>query len=317
MIRALFTKLGDRDGNFRQQLQTSGFDPRVWELCLFAYLEEAGFELDRRYATPDFVVSRGVASLAIEATTANLSAGDDPAEYLPESVDTILEHLTQRLPIKLGSPLYSKLTKRYWELPQVVGRPLIFAIESFAGGQSLWFSESSLVSYLYGSRSVAWHLADGSLRVVPVPLDEHHHGPKRIPSGFFATPDAEHVSAVIFSNSGTVAKLNRMGAQSRVGCEAITRMFRVGLAYDHAPDAAVPKLFHYQIGEHQETWGEGLSVIHNPRALFPVDESLFPGTAQYFADGETIYAHMPAFHPFGSVTYTFLRSDDDGPREPA
>ncbi len=44
----------DVDGNFVEQFQTSAFDARIWELYLFAVLDEAGYLVDRRYPTPDF-----------------------------------------------------------------------------------------------------------------------------------------------------------------------------------------------------------------------------------------------------------------------
>lgn len=302
MIRRLYEQLGDRDGNFREQFQSGGFDARIWELCLFAYLQEAGFQVDRRHASPDFVVEKDRVALTIEATTANLSTEDDPTEFEPESQEQILYHITQRLPIKLGSPLFSKLNKRYWELPHIAGKPLLLAIESFAGGHSLWFADSSLASYLYGSRAIPWRLADGSLRVTNVPIEEHQHRLKKIPSGFFDSADTENISAVIFSNSGTIAKLNRMALQEGIEREGIARMFRVGFCYDHDPNAAVPLPFSYGLGEHEETWGEGTTVIHNPNALHPVDEAIFPNACHYFKDGEAIYAHVPSFHPFASRT---------------
>lgn len=302
MIDRLFVELGDRDGNFREQFQTGGFDARIWELCVYALLVESGFHLNRDHATPDFLVNKEGVDLAIEVTTANLSAADDPSDFEPESEQEILLHTSERLPIKLGSPLFTKLNRRYWELEHVRGRPLLIAIESFAGGQSLWFADSSLASYLYGSRAIPWRLADGSLRVTPVPVAEHRVGGKRIPSGFFNQLKTENISAIIFSNSGTIAKLNRMALQEGIESDAIVKMIRAGFAYDHDPDAAVPLSFSYGLDEHRETWIEGTTIIHNPHALYPVDERLFPGACHYFQDDETVYAHVPPFHPFASRT---------------
>lgn len=226
MIDRLFGELGDRDGNFREQFQTSGFDARIWELCVYGLLVESGFHLQRDHATPDFVVNKDGVELALEVTTANLSAADDPSDFEPESEQEILLHTSERLPIKLGSPLFTKLNRRYWELEHVRGRPLLIAIESFAGGQSLWFADSSLASYLYGSRAIPWRLADGSLRVTTMPLAEHRIGRKRIPSSFFNQPETENISAIIFSNSGTIAKFNRMALQEGIERDAIVKMIR-------------------------------------------------------------------------------------------
>jgi transposase InsO family protein len=48
---------------------------------------------------------------------------------------------------------------------------------------------------------------------VPTKVTTHHWGTKEIPSGFFDLPDAEHVSAVLFNSSGTIAKFNRINCQ--------------------------------------------------------------------------------------------------------
>ena len=48
----------DRDGNFVEQLQTSAFDARLWELYLHACLVEWGFALDNTFEAPDYVASK-------------------------------------------------------------------------------------------------------------------------------------------------------------------------------------------------------------------------------------------------------------------
>ena len=108
-------------------------------------------------------------------------------------------HIEQELPIRLGSALFSKLAKRYWEQPHVADLPLVVAVESFASEDSLLFSETALAAYLFGRRAVAQRLADGTLFVTSEEIDSHQHGSKTIPSGFFYDqPEAEHVSAVLF-----------------------------------------------------------------------------------------------------------------------
>jgi hypothetical protein len=54
MMQQVFQRMGDRGGNFRQQLQTEGFDARVWELYLYAAFSEAGYTIDTEQAVPDF-----------------------------------------------------------------------------------------------------------------------------------------------------------------------------------------------------------------------------------------------------------------------
>ena len=74
MIREVFRSYTDRDGNFVQQFQTTGFDARIWELYLHAYLTDRGFAF-LPTVSPDYVVSKGREPVAIEAVTANPTQG--------------------------------------------------------------------------------------------------------------------------------------------------------------------------------------------------------------------------------------------------
>ena len=115
---------------------------------------------------------------------------------------------------------------------------------------------------------------------------------------------AEHVSAVIFSNSGTVAKFNRMGVVTGFGSDRI-KMYRVGVAVDHDPGAIGPKQFEMNIrsADYTENWVEGLEVYHNPQASIPLDPSLLPGAAHIFLDDNgIIVARVPPWHPMVSRT---------------
>src|SRR5207244_3318593 len=78
-----FAGFRDVDHSFVREFQTDGFSPRVFELALFAYLQEQGYELDRSSPTPDFVIN-GESPMAIEACTSNPSQNDtDDAADLP------------------------------------------------------------------------------------------------------------------------------------------------------------------------------------------------------------------------------------------
>jgi hypothetical protein len=75
----------------------------------------------------------------------------------------------------------------------------------------LFFSDASLAQYLYGLRHYPKWAEDGTLIVESQEVVSHKVGDKVIPSNFFKQPEAEHVSAVVFSNSGTFSKFTRMG----------------------------------------------------------------------------------------------------------
>ena len=54
-------------------------------------------------------------------------------------------------------------------------------------------------------------MVDGKLVITNRDLKSHTFKGKTIESGFFSLPDAENVSAVVFSNAGTLAKFDRIG----------------------------------------------------------------------------------------------------------
>lgn len=316
VLEQMMPHFRDVDGNFVEQFQSNGFDARLWELYLFAYLKEEQLFIDREHPVPDFAVEKFGERVAIEAVIVGRKS-DNPATYFkagrlpraPIDLQSAQEHL---FPIRFGSPLYSKLNKRYWELPHVSGHPLVFAIADFHDDQSMLWTSTSLINYLYGV-SQSFHYSDlGELVISPQKLSAHKVGEKEIPSGYFFQPDAHHVSAILFSASGTISKFNRVGRQAGFKAPNVL-MVRMGTRHDSDPVAASPKLFRYIVDEScGETWAEGLSMFHNPNAEHPVPEELFPSIAHHrFIDGQ-LRSRIPAFHPYGSVTFNFRATDAAG-----
>ena len=212
MMNEVFETFEDKDGNFVRDFQTAGFDARVFELYLHAYFADGGYTIDTSHQRPDFMVERDGVRVAIEATT---SSRPDPfvvEELLEPTSDEIARKQRDEMPVRLGSPLFSKLQKRYWELPHVAGLPFVLAIEAFHDTTSLFYPGGVLANYLYGLEHFPTFTEDGQLLIGTTPIDSHERpGKTPIPSNFFAQPGAEHVSAIVFSNSGTYSKFNRMG----------------------------------------------------------------------------------------------------------
>lgn len=312
----------DIDGNFVDQFQTVGFDSRIWELYLFAYIHEEQLFLDRGFHAPDFVVAKYGKTVCVEAVTVNPTAGAQQEREVenvgsPQSPEEIRELLNGYMPIKWGSPLYSKLQKRYWALPHVTGKPLVLAIADFHDSMSMLWSSTALFEYLYGVRH-DFHLDEnGQLIISPLPIDVHSHGEKKIPSGFFLQPDANNISAVLFSSSATISKFNRMGKLAGFGSREV-KMIRWGFCYKHDPNSALPGTFVVEVDprNYHETWGEGLSMFHNPNALYPVPEELFSSIAHHKFKNGQIVSHIPEFHPFASVTLIGTeKKEDENKRE--
>lgn len=247
MISELAEKLADVDGNFVEQFQSTGFDARTFELFLNTMFAEQGHDVVRDYDRPDYLLRKDGVEVFVEAVTANPPGqGKKPYQAFPKpkTMAEATAYHQNEVPIRLGSPLYSKLKKKYWELPHVWGKPLVLAIQDFHTDGSLMNSSSPLATYLFGamatwSKDEAGKLSVGTTRV------EKHAGSKEIPSGFFSQPEAEHISGVLFTNSGTIAKFNRMGQLGDHHSDDV-HVFRYGTHYDWNPNATKPRSFLYE-----------------------------------------------------------------------
>lgn len=158
--------------------------------------------------------------------------------------------------------------------------------------------------HLYGHR-VRTEMRDGALVIVPEPIGEHEYNDKLIPSGFFDQPLTENVSAVLFSNAGTIAKFDRMGVVAGFA-EPDVEYIRFGLRYNSDPKAVMgtPFFENVQSDDYDEWWTDEVQVFHNPRAERPIDFNALPGAIHhYFEDSE-----LRSFAPEGSVltSYTML-----------
>ena len=316
IIEPMMNWFEDLDGNFIQQFQTTGFDARLWELYLFATFVEAGYRIGDVHAVPDFLCEGPFSEFAVEATTVNPTQ-DKRGRPVPrpplETAEQMQRYLKEYMPIKYASALTSKLKRKYWEKPGVAGKALLLAIIDFSSPASMVRTTSPLPLYLYGYDH-DWKLDDGRLKIMARKVKEHRWAEKRVPSGFFGLPGAENISAVLFSNSGTISKFNRMGVIAGFGSDKI-RVFREGMAYDHDPNASEPHRFRVEVtgGEYMETWVEGMDVYHNPRALIPFSDSMLPGAAHHRlrADGQ-IFSAIPEWHPMASFTSIIQPQPDPG-----
>jgi hypothetical protein len=305
IIREIGYALADVDGNFVEQLQTTAFNARLWELFIFAFLHEQHVLLNREYNRPDFVGDKFGFEFCVEASTVNPSS--ELSEPPPSTPEEITKPLTDYMPIKFGSPLFSKLKKfnaEYKMLTHVNGKAFIMAIADFHEESSMMWSSSALTCYLYGKRLTWRKDAAGKLHVRNVSVKEHRWKHKTIPSNFFALPGAENISAVLFTNCATVSKFNRMGELAGFGRKDV-KLFRGGVCHDHQPNATEPQRFYFEVtpATCTEDWTQGVALFHNPNANHPLPPEVFPGVAHYFLRKGRIAALFPDFFPYSSRTF--------------
>lgn len=218
IVEAVYSYV-DVDGNYIKEFQSRGFDSRIWELFLYIFLYDAGFEFNQNFNAPDYLVSFYGKQFCIEAVTVNSSENPERPDPSPPENDAELKLLCDDyLPIKFGSSLFSKLQKKYWEKPQVQGKPLIIAIHDYHMPGSMAWSRNSLVEYLYGRR-VRVQKLNGEKLIKEEKIESHTWKGKTIPSNFFNTENAENISAVLFTNTATITKFNRMGKLAGLGGE--------------------------------------------------------------------------------------------------
>lgn len=298
----------DIDGNLAEQFQTTGFHQRLWEILLHQFFKENKFTIRREGDNPDFFIEKNKMEIAVEAVTSNPTDKDEETEKLikqafdfrnPEQQKTAQRHIIDQTTIKLGSALYSKLTKKYWEKKHIAGKPLVFAIEAFHHSHANNFPDYKIISYLYGFVIKQDKDIQGNTINRNEFIKEYTFNGKTIPFGFFNLEEAKNVSAVIFTNTGNLDKFNRMGRQDGYGNENVV-LCRVGTYF--TPEET--KYFEYYVGsgKHTETWSEGFSVFHNPNAILPISKEIFEPNRQLWLTDKGFDGHMPEFFPFTSVT---------------
>lgn len=317
--RAMLTEVArwvpDLDGNLVKDFQTTGYSARTWELYLFAAMRALGFGIDHRHAVPDLCLVKGDVRIFVEAVTAN---GADPmasamAAGAPSGPpEDFWRFIEEEMPLKFGSPLYSKMKKRYWEAPHVSGYPFVLAIADFHAPGSMVWSHTAIPIYLYGASAAVSVDADGNRYGVEKTVSQWSAGTKTVDRPFFWQPDTEHVSAVLFSNAGTVSKFNRMGVRAGFGDRFVSLVRRGGLS-DPSPGAfdAVPFDLDIENSDYHEDWPDELQMYHNPNALVPIDDELFPGIVHYrFEDGDGYWrGPSPRVLFSQTTTYDFLGAE--------
>ena len=187
MLRAVWAVFPNLDGGFVREFQAEHFDRRLWEMYVFAVGFWGPFNVSRPQEAPDFLFEKDGHAVWIEATTANPSPTN--RQKKAETRDELINEMNEVLAIRLGSPLYSKLTERYWERPHVQGKPFVIALGDFSQGAGPRHSDFALHRYLYGLDARIVSLPGEVVRLEKVKV-ETHTAWKTIPSGFFNLPEA-------------------------------------------------------------------------------------------------------------------------------
>lgn len=282
--------------HFIEQFQTTGFDSRLWELYLIRLFLENNYVINCNHPSPDFVISKNSLNIAVEAVTSNPGS-----IYFEENHENIHEYTA----IKLSNPLYDKLKKEYWRETHILNFPFILAVAPFHGKTAWEVSDATIISYLYGLQTSAFYNEKGELLINSTVLNAHEYQNKRKPSGFFKLPNSENISAVLFSNAGTISKFNRMEFLANKNYPIV--MLHAGTCYNPEENACKPNHFCYQVGDPNviERWDTGAHMFHNPQAKNPLDDNCFPHISHSRVIDNKIVTSISMFHPYISKTIIF------------
>ena len=288
LMQQNFEQWGSADPQFVRDFQTAGFDARVFELYIAATLRSLGWSIGSQGGRPDFRCRGPSLEFYVEASTAN-SPGNPAPSTSPEEYFERLAASTDNwdeVAVRFGSVLRSKAQKRYEELPYVAGKPIVIALQGFFGPGALLHNELPLVRYLYDMALTEVDSA-GTVSITDAAVGCHVGDTKTIKSGWFGDENAAFISAVMWSNTGTVGKFNRMATSLGLGAPG-WEIHRFGTELDPHPGATEPTPFVERVEPGVEPWEEGLLIMHNPNAKFPLPASAFSDVTQISQVGKEL-----------------------------
>jgi hypothetical protein len=275
IIQAWAENFVDRDGKFVKEFQTR-FNSCFWELYVFACLKELNVPVDFRFRSPDFVLTDTSCACCIECVVAENTRGKQ-AEHdvtilrrLENPEGPRRENVAYEASVRLANSIVSKhehYLSHDCTKDRVIGKPFVLAIAPFEqphfGIQRL----DGITNVLYAAKLAQVKKPNGRI----------------IPLGFFLNDHMADISAVIFSNVATYGKVIALAKDAN----SIGGFFTAH--HGHR------ELNSYSLEEYAETLLDGLFVLHNPCARFPLGTEIFRrhGIAQFYHDGNSFVADVP------------------------
>jgi hypothetical protein len=290
MLNQLYLALPNPDKNWAADCQTGNFHTRLWEAQLLASFREQGLLVTQPETSPDFRIENRIGNSAwVEAVTANPTVPynhvNSPLSRQPTQRDELFFGTAA---VRFAKTLGNKLQNKYHLRPHVVAKPFMLAIADFHAPASMIWSREALIGYLYGLGTETEEV-DGN--IIPIITNATHLlGDAAFPAGLFTSAEHSELSAVIFSNACSIAKLNRVGISGGADPKGY-RYTRIGNLFDRTPGAlkGIPFCLDITSDEYRSMWPQGyepwsaeLEVFHNPYARHPVPRALLPEATHWF-----------------------------------
>jgi hypothetical protein len=269
----------DRDGKFVREFQTT-FNSAFWELHIFACCKELGFNVNVGFNSPDFVIDNFHNEFCIEAVIAS-NAQDEIAEWERDiNIRPDPENVLQTATIRLSNAIHGKYVKfqdSYKILPHVKRRPFVIALGPFEQPYFYIQNDHAIRQVLYSYDRVGH---DGKHHLKRI-VNKASGAP--IELGLFTSTRMPEISAILFSNTATMSKLDALNSET----DAL--MFFSALRFNAF--GSKPFLQNAGKADYRESLLDGLYVFHNSYALYPLPSKYFdhPDIAQgILFPGETV-----------------------------
>ena len=308
-INRIYNSWDGFDKDFANQFQTTNYESRLWELYIYEFLRSHKFKIDKsQEERPDFKITNGKESVFIECVTSNARYGDRSDKML----NSLNPELGVDFTTRIGSALFSKLSKNYHELNWVKGKSLIFAIQPFHNTESFNMNVYSVVKYLYGYEILRENDDIQGVKTSFNKVANHKKDEqgilKEMPS-FFDLPKSEYVSGIIFTNSATMGKFSRMGFQNGLDNGETIDIIYSGVGYDEKRTDNKPANFVHSIKDKPfDNYNYGVTFFHNPKAKFPVKDDLFFCTQCKLLNEEVFWKRM-SFYPYNGKNFRVVKTN--------
>ncbi|PKO66673.1 MAG: hypothetical protein CVU22_14900 [Betaproteobacteria bacterium HGW-Betaproteobacteria-16] len=280
----------DRDGKLIQEFQST-FNSTFWELYLHAVFREYQFSLDWSHPAPDYQVFTPYGSFCVEAVTANSAQGKAQEwekgahDYVRDPGTRQFGALNKEGMVRISNALLRKLRAfraKYSSHDHVKGKPFVVALAPFEQPNFQHQYDRPIRAVLYDQyvdedaffRDPSKY-PDGHPPTVNLGFVEKENG-SQIPLGVFNDDQWQEVSAVLFSCTATMGKVDMLCTDSSLHALGMS-------VWGGKPNGAA----YERTGTRQEigeTLTDGLQVYHNPYARYPLDPRVFrrPGVVQHY-----------------------------------
>jgi hypothetical protein len=289
----------DRDGKFAKELQTT-FNSSFWELYLFACFKALSCTVDFSHETPDFLVNSPYGEFIAEAAIAN-----HPDTFRPEwnkdielLKNTTTEDMLRLSTIRLSNAIaskYRKYTSKYSKLSHVQNKPFVICVTPF--DQPFFYFQDSLaiVRLLYAYEATLTIPVNQTGETIIVGESRCFRVQKspgvNLELGLFTDARMSEVSAVIFNNRATFSKVRALAKEGNYP------VIFVGSRMVQLEKFSGVRPFSEARPNYKETILDGLHILINPFAKYPLDLELFKNREvaihNYDSETDSYFSEIP------------------------